>query len=190
MVLNSIEKLIEKYDNGETSLKEEQRLKEYFAQDNVAPHLESYRVMFQYFKTTKQELYTKDVPLKPRKNSVYQWISVAAVAVLMLGIFIPKMDGGNEVVTLASLTAEEREVYFQTKEALAMLSSNFDKGTSSLSALGTVSENFNQGASSFNALGMASQSFNVGAEKASYVNKLGKTTNKYLKNTKRKQVNN
>ncbi|WP_193788476.1 hypothetical protein [Psychroserpens jangbogonensis] len=186
MVLNSIEKLLEKYDNGETSLKEEQKLKDYFVQDNVAPHLESYRVMFQYFKTTKQELYTKDVPLKPKKNFVYQWISVAAVAVLMLGIFIPQI--GGEPKTFAQYSEEEQEMYLETKEALAMLSSNFDKGTSSLSALGTVSENFNQGVSSFNTLGLASESFNVGAEKASYVNKLGKTTNKFLKNTKRKQV--
>jgi hypothetical protein len=181
MVLNSIEKLLEKYDNGETSLKEEQQLKDYFAQDDVAPHLESYRVMFQYFNTTKQELYTKDVPLKPKKNFVYQWISVAAVAVLMLGIFIPKIGEENKITSLDDLTPEEREVYFQTKEALAMLSSNFDKGTSSLSVL---SENFNQGASSFNALSLASESFSVGAETASHVNILGKTTNKYLKNTK------
>ncbi|WP_323787934.1 hypothetical protein [Psychroserpens sp.] len=183
MVLNSIEKLLEKYDNGETSLKEEQKLRDYFAQENVAPHLESYRMMFQYFNTTKQELYTKDVPLKPKKNFVYQWISVAAVAVLMLGIFIPNVLGGSETLTLADLSAEERKVYFQTKEALAMLSSNFDKGTSSLS---TLSENFNQGATSFNALSLASESFNVGAEKASYVNKLGNTTNKFLKKTKNK----
>lgn len=181
MVLNSIEKLLEKYDNGETSLKEEQQLKAYFAQDNVAPHLESYRVMFQHFNTTKQELYTKDVPLKPKKNFVYQWISVAAVAVLMLGIFIPKIGEENRITSLDDLTSEERKVYFQTKEALAMLSSNFNKGTSSLSML---SDNFSQGKSSFNALSLASESFNVGAEKVSHVNMLGKTTNKYLKNTK------
>ena len=183
MVLNSIEKLLEKYDNGETSLKEEQKLKDYFLQDNVAPHLESYRVMFQYFKTTKQELYTKDVPLKPKKNFVYQWISVAAVAVLMLGIFTPNILGSNST-TLASYSEEEQRMYLQTKEALAMLSSNFDQGASSVIALSTVSDNFNQGASSFNALSEASESFNVGAEKASHINKLGKTTNKFLKNTK------
>ncbi|WP_299224476.1 hypothetical protein [uncultured Psychroserpens sp.] len=186
MVLNSIEKLLEKYDNGETSLKEEQKLKAYFAQDNVASHLESYQIMFQHFNTTKQELYTKDVPLKPKKkNNLYQWISVAAVAVLMLGIFIPNIfgEGSNstEVISFEQLTKEEKELYFKTKEALAMLSSNFNKGTTSLNALGMVSDNFNQGASSLNALDMVSDNFNLGAQNASYVGELGKTTSKFLK---------
>lgn len=173
MVLNNIEKLLEKYDNGETTLKEEQQLKDYFAQENVPAHLESYKLMFQYFKTTKQELYTKDVPLKPKKNNIYQWITVAAVAVLMLGILIPNITGSNEPLTVADLSTEEREVYYQTQEALAMLGANFKKGTSS-----------------FNALNLASESFDVAAEKTSHVNMLGKKTNKFLKNTKRKQVNN
>ncbi|RKE94981.1 hypothetical protein [Ichthyenterobacterium magnum] len=162
MVLNSIEKLLEKYDNGETSLKEEQKLKDYFAQDDVAPHLESYKMMFQYFNTTKQELYTKDVPLKPKRNNLYKWISVAAVAVLMLGIFIPR---DSQINSLAELTPEQLEAYSQTKEALAMLSSNFNEGTSGL-----------------NALKFAASSFDKGAEQMNYVGEFGKTTNKILKN--------
>lgn len=190
MVLNSIEKLLEKYDNGETTLKEEQQLKAYFQKEDVPAHLESYKAMFQYFNTTKQELYTKDVPLKPRKNYIYQWISVAAVAILMLGIFVPKVLGGDQPTTLAQLSAEEREMYYQTQEALALLGANFQKGTSSVNALGLVSDNLDQGASSLNALQMASENFNLGVQNASFVNKFGKTTNKLLKNTERKQVNN
>ncbi|MCD2259962.1 hypothetical protein [Psychroserpens luteolus] len=167
MVLNSIEKLLEKYDNGETTLKEEQRLKEYFTQDEVAPHLESYKMMFQYFNNTKQELYTKDVPLKPRKSYIYQWISVAAVAVLMLGIMIPNIFGGQPDTTGIVLTQEEQEVYDQTKEALSMLSSNF-----------------NDAASSVNTLSLVSTSFNKGAEKASHVSEFGKTTNRLVKKKK------
>lgn len=168
MVLNSIEKLLEKYDNGETTLKEEQQIKAYFAQDNVAPHLESYKTMFQYFNNTKQELYTKDVPLKPRKNYIYQWISVAAVAVLMLGIFIPNILGGEkgQVYTEAE-QREALEAYNQTKKALSMLSSNF-----------------NDAASSVNALGLVSTSFNKGAEQVNHVSEFSKTTNKLLKKKK------
>ena len=164
MVLNSIEKLIEKYDNGETSLKEEQQLKAYFAQEEVAPHLESYKVMFQYFNRTKQEeLFTKDVPLKPKKYNVYKWISVAAVVILMLGIFIPQIGDGPK--TFADYSEDEQKMYLETKEALAMLSSNF-----------------NQGASSLNALDYASNSFKVGTQNANFVTEFGKSTNKLLKN--------
>ncbi|WP_298758398.1 hypothetical protein [uncultured Psychroserpens sp.] len=167
MVLNSIEKLLEKYDNGETTLKEEQHLKEYFTQDEVAPHLESYKMMFQYFNNTKQELYTKDVPLKPRKSYIYQWISVAAVAVLMLGIMVPKVLGGETYNSVADLPDEEREVYLKTQKALSMLSSNF-----------------NDAASSVNTLSLVSTSFNKGAEKASHVSEFGKTTNRLVKKKK------
>ena len=163
MVLNSIEKLLEKYDNGETSLKEEQKLSAYFEQEEVAPHLESYKTMFQYFNKTKQELYTKDVPLKPRKSYIYQWISVAAVAVLMLGIFVPKLFGNEPVTVETVYTAEQLEAYNQTKEALSLLSTSFNDGVSSVNTLGLVSTHFNKG-----------------AEKVIHVNEFSKTTNKLV----------
>ena len=88
MVLNSIEKLLEKYDNGETTLKEEQQLKDYFSKETVPPHLEVYKSMFQYFLHTQEEQFTKDFPLKPKKTiNLYQWISVAAAVVLMFGVY-------------------------------------------------------------------------------------------------------
>ena len=99
MVLDNIEKLLEKYENGETSLKEEQQLKHYFTQGTVAPHLEMYKPMFEYFLVNKQDRFTKDVPFKTKRNFNYKWISVASVAALMLrvyvGTFIYVRDFGN-----------------------------------------------------------------------------------------------
>ncbi|WP_400079616.1 hypothetical protein [Winogradskyella sp. R77965] len=163
MVLNNIEKLIEKYNNAETTLQEEAQLKAYFSSDDVAPHLEHYKPLFQYFSVSKQEQYTKDVPLNTKKTRLYQWISVAAIAVLMLGFLIPSI--GNGPKTLDQYTVEEQQMYLETKEALAMLSSNF-----------------NDGVSSINTLSLASENFNIGLEKASHVKELSKTTNKLLKN--------
>ena len=163
MVLNSIEKLIEKYDKAETSLAEEAQLRAYFTSDNVAPHLEHYKPMFVYFAQSQTEQYTKDVPLKPKRNKMYQWISVAAVAVLMLSIFIPNWSGGQK--SLADYSQEEQQMYLEAKEALAMLSNNFNQGTASL-----------------NTLNLASENFNVGLEKASHITEFNQSTNKLLKN--------
>jgi hypothetical protein len=164
MVLNNIEKLIEKYNNAETTLQEEETLRDYFTSDNVAPHLEHYKPLFQYFSKAQEEQFTKDVPLKPRKKiRLYQWISVAAVTVLMLGLLIPTLRNTGPK-TLADYTPEEQELYNKTKSALALLSSNF-----------------NEGASSMNVLEMASDNFNAGLYKASFVTQFGKKTNEFLK---------
>ena len=163
MVLNNIETLLEKYNNAETTLKEEAELKAYFLSDNVAPHLEHYKPMFQYFSESKKEQFTKDVPLNTKKTKLYQWISVAAVAILMLGFFIPNWNSGPK--TLADYSPEEQQMYLEAKEALAMLSNNFNDGTSSLKTLSLASENFN-----------------VGLEKANHITEFSETTNKLLKN--------
>jgi len=163
MVLNNIETLLEKYNNAETTLKEEAELKAYFLSDNVAPHLEHYKPMFQYFSESKKEQYTKDVPLNTKKTKLYQWISVAAVAILMLGFFIPNWNSGPK--TLADYSPEEQQMYLEAKQALAMLSNNFNDGASSLKTLSLASENFN-----------------VGLEKANHITEFSETTNKLLKN--------
>ena len=159
MVLDKIKNLLEKYENGETTLKEEQQLKDYFSQETVAPQLEVYRPMFQYFLVSKQERFTKDVPLEPKKTyTLYKWISVAAIAVLMFGVYT-KFTGSTES---DSLTDEELYALNETKKALNLLSSNFNKGTDNLNLL--------------------SANFNKGAENIKYVKALENTTNKIFKN--------
>ncbi|WP_299521268.1 hypothetical protein [Winogradskyella sp.] len=161
MVLNSIEKLIEKYNNAETSLKEEAQLRAYFEGDNVAPHLEHYKPLFQYFSLSQQEQYTKDVPLKPKRTKLYQWISVAAVAVLMLGIIIPNWGGSK---SFSDLTPEEQLAYEQTMEAFNLVSLGMNKGKQQLNSLAMVSDNLNQG-----------------IEEASRLSEFSKTTNRIFK---------
>ena len=46
MELAKIENLLEKYLAAETTLKEENVLKNYFSQENVPEHLEEYKSMF------------------------------------------------------------------------------------------------------------------------------------------------
>ena len=169
MVSSELEKLLEKYDLGETTVNEERQLKRYFTEEEVPAHLASYKVMFQYFEATKQEGYTKAISVaknsvKAKKNPLYQWIAIAAVAILMLGILVPNIMGDEPARTLADLNPKEREAYEHTREALFMLSSNF-----------------NDAASSVNTLGLMSSNFKRGTEKVIYVKEFSNSTNKLIK---------
>lgn len=90
MELSRIETLLVKYFEADTSTAEEQELQHYFSQENVAPHLEEYRSMFAFFSRAKEEQYTKPLPSKPSRkfNTLIRWISVAAVAVFVFGIYL------------------------------------------------------------------------------------------------------
>lgn len=122
MDLNNIEKILEKYLEAETSIAEEKELRSYFSSSSVAPHLEQYKYLFQYFTNAKNETSSKSVPLKPRKNN-YKWLTIAASLVLAIGFYT-----FNEVKS-KNQEKEALQAYFQTKEALQLLSSNFNTGT-------------------------------------------------------------
>ena len=130
MELDRIEKLLEKYFEAETTEAEERILRDYFTSDSVAEHLKEYSTMFSYFSHAKEERFTKQVPLKPRVN-YYKWISVAAVAVMVFGIYFGKSYQEQK---------EAEYAYQQTKKALGLLASNLDRGTRKVAYLNEFQE--------------------------------------------------
>lgn len=135
--VKNIEKLLERYLEAETTIAEENRLQEFFSNEEVPAHLEQYRPMFQYFQIAKQERYTKEVPLKPgRKRTYLRWVSVAAVAVLLVGVYFneqTRITSGNQFAALEEeYTQEEIQ---EAQMALAMFSKNFSKGTEGMAYL-------------------------------------------------------
>ncbi len=125
MELDRIEKLLEKYLEASTSVAEEKELRTYFSQESVPTHLEQYAPIFQYFSLAKEERFTKQVPLKTRRD-YFKWASVAAVAVLMFGIYF-----GNEY----QKQKEAEYAYNETKKALSLLADNFSRGTEKVAYL-------------------------------------------------------
>lgn len=137
MVLNNIEKLLEKYDNGETTLKEEQQLKDYFSQETVVPHLEMYKPLFGYFIVNQQEQFIKDVPLTTKKVFNYKWLSVAAVAVIMFGMYFNTTTISQE--ELGTYSESEKQLALnEVKQSLQLVSNVFNKGAGQVSYLGQL----------------------------------------------------
>ncbi|UOY06997.1 hypothetical protein L0P88_00255 [Muricauda sp. SCSIO 64092] len=127
---NYIEKLLEKYFEANTTVAEEKELGDYFAQKAVAPHLEQYRPMFNYFSVAKKEQFTKQVPLNTRKKINYGWISAAAAVVLAFGIYF-----GPDQYQAYQDRKEAELAYEETKKALNLLAENFGKGTQKMAYL-------------------------------------------------------
>ena len=118
MALDKIEKLLERYFEAETTTAEERELRAYFSSDEVAPHLEQHRPLFQYINAAKEERYMGEVAIRSRRIN-YRWISVAAVAVLAFGIYFGKSYQEQRKAEFA---------YQETRKALALLAVNLDKG--------------------------------------------------------------
>ncbi len=137
MVLNNIEKLLEKYENGETSLREEQQLKNYFSQETVAPHLEMYKPMFAYFSVNQKEQFTKALPLKTKRVFNYKWIAVAAVTVLMIGFYFKSNYQQQDDLGTYD---DPQMAYNEVVKSLAMISTQFNKGTSTVNYLNEMNK--------------------------------------------------
>jgi hypothetical protein len=133
MESDKIEQLLEKYFQGETSIAEENELKNYFSSLNVAQHLEQYRPMFGYFSQAKEQQFQQEVPLQTRKRKV-AWLSIAASVVVLLGIGTYSYVNYNNVSPSQNLgTYDDPEVAFrETQKALALLSTHVNTGIESV----------------------------------------------------------
>ncbi|QDO95367.1 hypothetical protein FNB79_15765 [Formosa sediminum] len=163
MVLNKIEQLLEKYENAETTLQEEQELKTYFSQDQIAPHLEVYRPLFAYYKASKHETFTKDIPLKTKNTNVYKWLTVAAVGVLMLGFYFNTSKHITTTDDDLGTIQDPELAYNEVVNTLELISKTLNKGTATVGYL---------------------QTYNQGIATVNYIHELEHTSNIIFKNNK------
>lgn len=134
MELSKIEELLERYDEGETSLAEEKLLREYFLKEEVPEHLLSYKLMFSFSAKQAQETFEENEE-KPKANSTknrFAWTAIAAILILALGIFFFN-DSSNTLNENDLGTLSEEELALEkTKEALNMVSQFMNEGKSDL----------------------------------------------------------
>ena len=129
MEFNKMEALLEKYFEGETSIAEENELKDYFSSSNVAPHLEQYRPLFGYFTEAKEQKFTNEVLLVSKKRKI-AWLSIAASIVVLMGVGTYSYFNENAVNENKELGTydDPKEAFEATQKALAMLSDNVNVG--------------------------------------------------------------
>lgn len=85
--MKDIDKIIEKYFEGETSLAEEQLLRDYFCQPDIKEEHKAYAPMFQFFSTERDSLPEEKTVEKRRRISLPAWISIAASIALLIGVY-------------------------------------------------------------------------------------------------------
>jgi len=141
MELANIEKLVEKYENAETSLQEEAILNNYFTKEDVAPHLQEYKFMFAYFETAKEDTYTKPIKLetiKSKKRNL-KWLSVAASVALLFSVFV-----GKQQFDEYQQRKKAEKIYADLTNGLKLLSTNLKKGEQAVATLYTVEGKVNE----------------------------------------------
>ena len=141
MVLDRIEKLINKYFEGETSIAEENELKVYFSSSDVAQHLKQYQPIFGYFSQAKEQQFTQEIPLltksRDKKRSIVMWLSIAASVVVMLGVGTFMYFESNKSEQFVDCTPEDNPelALEQTQKALALVSEHLNTGIESVGYL-------------------------------------------------------
>ena len=157
--LKHIERLLEKYYSGETTLEEERELRWYFQTHKVPERLQPERKMHNYFQEKKKEVLSPGLTHKLSKlidkqygnriNSIKRtavlWAgSAAAVAVIILTVWLGhKGQLPGKQTTFRDTYDDPRLAYLETKRVLALVSEKMNEGTRNLQALNKMNEGFN-----------------------------------------------
>lgn len=145
-----IEKLLEKYYDGETSLEEERALKQFFQSGDVPEHLQSHAAQFGYFVQARKEqpslTFNHDLALMldpPKARNLNPWLRIAAaVALLIVGFgagWLFQSKSGNGAV-LAVLEGKEAGRVAEMKKVLAFEQMN---STSASERIQAVNRSYN-----------------------------------------------
>lgn len=118
---SQIEKLVEKYWNGETSLEEERIVKAHFSSNPVLSNEGAY---FRYLKAQKQVKYEGEKVSKKRSTA---WLSAAAT--ITIGIFTAIMVI-NDAKKDPFAIDDPQAALEATKKALLMIGSELKEGQS------------------------------------------------------------
>ncbi len=156
MNIKEIEILLERYYEGETSLAEEKVLRDFFTAGNVPAHLAGHRSLFVFMEgesraeipDTGFERRVTDslttpasgrvVPLHPARRGYLYALSLAASVLLLAGLFFALRRDGFRLEGRAGHDPAVEHAWNDTRQALLMLSGNFNHGLEQVGRLESV----------------------------------------------------
>lgn len=145
MELNKIERLLSRYEEGETTLAEEKELRKYFSQEEIPEYLEAYALLFKFQSQQIKTTFTENEPIElERKNYRFAWTSIAAVIIVALGLFYFNQSQPSLTTTEMSSVTEQEQALEKTKQTLKMVSAMMNEGTSDLVYLQEFNKTKNQ----------------------------------------------
>ncbi len=155
--MKHIEKLLEKYYNGETSIEEEEILRKFFSQKEIPEHLVADAGMFRFFgrehdaglpgmleqrligtipggkdaRRERAEPPGRDFQMKPVLRLRYYWLSGVAAAILILaGIFVDQKVRRNSSMIVRTDTYDDPYLaYAEAKRVLYLVSDEMNRAT-------------------------------------------------------------
>ncbi|WP_155827778.1 hypothetical protein [Gillisia sp. JM1] len=145
MELNNLRNLLQKYEEGETSLQEERDLKKYFSTNEVPEEFIAYKSIFNFNTESRKIKYPKDSQLKSTPKRKWAYAGVAA-SILIIMSFLFFNDLTNKKLEDQNLgTIEDPEqAYLKTKETLKMVADVFSDGREDLKYLNEFNKTKNK----------------------------------------------
>ncbi|MEI7490581.1 MAG: hypothetical protein WCK92_04220 [Bacteroidota bacterium] len=157
MNIKEIEGLLDRYYEGETSLEEEQKLKDFFLQDEVPETLRQHQPLFRFLISEAKltlseenqeasldrriERYrgeTSVLSVHPGKKRLYYLSAMAAGLVLLIGlVFLIRNEAGRKGYMENTRPSTEL-AYNQTKQAILMVSVGLNTGLDEVQRLKTL----------------------------------------------------
>ena len=136
MELNDLRLLLDKYENGETSVQEERELKVYFKSHDVSQEFTAYKQIFAFSSESKKIGYSKEVQLNAGSNKKWAFVGIAASILIIMSFYFFN-DGSSLSLNKQNLgTIEDPEqAYLKTKETLKMVAEVFNDGREELEHL-------------------------------------------------------
>ena len=154
MNFKEIETLLDKFYSGDSTPEEERQLRDFFSREAVPPYLSEHASLFRYYNEARNEELqdpefenrflavieeTPVIKLNSGRNQRIYITGIAAAVFLLAGLFFTFRD---DIMRRSLKNSPETELaYHQAKDALAMLSANFNSGLDQTQQL----ENFQKG---------------------------------------------